>query len=111
MLTALRRWVAAAPGSPARVSRHGDELRFQSCDPGKAANVGNDASERALEMVAVRTAIGTTILRSGAPEKPSRCLAGKLIDTFPLRKLENPRFGTHSLTIQAHVRRLAASCR
>ena len=32
-----------------QVSRHGDGLRLESCDPGKTANVGKDASQDAVD--------------------------------------------------------------
>lgn len=67
MFSALQRWVAAAPGSPAKVRHDGDVLQFESCDPGKAASVGNDASQDAVELVTIRTYLGVGMIRQGAP--------------------------------------------
>ena len=111
MFSALRRWVAAAPGSPARVSRHGGVLRFQSCDPGKAANVGNDASEKALSLLALRTVVGTTALRSGAPDKTARCYAGTLVQAFTLSQLTTPRFLQTRPAAMAKAQRIGLACR
>jgi hypothetical protein len=111
MYTALRRWVAAAPGSPAEVSRTGAQIRFQSCDPGKAAKVGKDASQKAVALVVTRTYLGLGIMKSGGPESLSRCVAGKLVETYPASRLANPRFGADNAEVQARVRAMAAACR
>ncbi len=109
MYSALRRWVAA-PGTPATVSRDGDVVRMESCDPGKAATAGKDASERAVGLVTVRTSLGLGIVRSGLPEKTARCLAGRLVQTYPAAKLVDPKFGAGDRAVQAQIRRLAARC-
>ena len=111
MFSALRRWVARAPGSPAEVSRDGDGVRFESCDPGKAAGVGKDASQDAVGLITVRTYFGIGLLRAGAAEKVARCTAGRLVRAFPLAKLVDPKFGSGDPAVQARVRRIAASCR
>jgi hypothetical protein len=111
MFQALHRWVAAAPGAPARVSRHGNVLHFQSCDPGKAAHVGNDASAHALSLVALRTVVGTTVVRRGGPEKAARCYAGRLVQAFTLSQLTTPRFlQTHPAAL-ARAQRIGLGCR
>ncbi len=48
---ALQAWVAAGPGSAASVTRVGNEVRFQSCDPGETAQVGADDSQEAIGLV------------------------------------------------------------
>ncbi|MEP6816491.1 MAG: hypothetical protein ABI873_13160 [Marmoricola sp.] len=111
MFTALQRWVAAAPGSPAKVSRDGDLVRFESCDPGKAGVVGKDTSQDAVGLLTARTYLGVTILRSGAPENAARCVAGRLVRAFPLSQLVDPKFGADDPAVQARVRQLAVGCR
>ncbi len=107
----LRRWVAAAPGSPASVQRDGSRLLFESCDPGTSADVGRDASVKAVNLVVTRTYLGLGILRSGAPAAVSRCLAGRLVDAFPVAKLVDPKFGAGDPAVAARVGRVAAACR
>ena len=59
MLSALRRWSAAAPGSPTKVSRAGDRVRFETCDPGKATKVGKERVARMPStLVLTRTSLG-----------------------------------------------------
>ncbi|MEO7351997.1 MAG: hypothetical protein ABIW17_08875, partial [Marmoricola sp.] len=111
MFSALRRWVAAAPGSPAEVRRDGDLVRFESCDPGKAADVGKDASEDAVGLAITRTSLGLGIMRAGVAKDRARCLAGRLVRAFPVSRLIDPKFGARDPVVQARVRRLAAGCR
>lgn len=111
MFSALQRWVAAAPGSPARVSHDGDVLQFESCDPGKAANVGNDVSQKAVGLLTTRTYIGVAMIRQGAPGDVARCLAGRLVQTYRVSQLVDPKFGADDPAVTARVQQLAASCR
>ena len=111
MLSALRRWIAAAPGSPAEVSLEGGVVRFESCDPGKAADVGKDASRDAVGLVTTRTYLGVALIRAGAPENRARCLAGRLVREFPVSRLVDPKFGAGDPAERARVQQLAAGCR
>lgn len=111
MHRALQRWIAAAPGSPAEVSRDGDVVRFESCDPGTASKVGQEASVKALELAAVRTYLGLGIVKSGAPEGLARCLAGRLVREYPLSSLTDPQFGSGDPAVENRVRQLAIACR
>jgi hypothetical protein len=111
MLAALRRWVAAAPGSPAKVSLDGTHVRFESCDPGTSARVGHDASVQALQLVATRTYLGVSLLRAGAPRNLAHCLSGRLVDAYPLSSLTNPAFGAGDPAVKARIQQLAAGCR
>jgi hypothetical protein len=52
---ALTDWIAALPGAPASVRRVGTTLRFESCDPGPAADVGANTSNIALMFALSRT--------------------------------------------------------
>ncbi len=111
MLVALRRWVAAAPGSPAKVTRAGRVLQFQSCDPGKKAKVGNDASEDALQLVAIRANVGLSFLRAHAPEKAARCVAVKFARDFTMSQLTDPDPYKGHPKLLAKGQRIVASCR
>ncbi len=111
MLSALQRWVAAAPGAAAQVSRHGGLVRFDSCDPGKSVHAGKDVSEDALSLVAVRAYLGVGLVRAGVPTKAAGCLAGKLAQEYPVSKLSDPKFGEGDPAVAQRVRQLAISCR
>jgi hypothetical protein len=73
--------------------------------------VGNDDSDQAVEVVAVRTGIGIGLLRGGVPHSTVVCLAGRLVDTYPASSLADPTFGAGDAAVQARVRELAAECR
>lgn len=111
MYAALEGWVAAAPGSPASVTRAGDVLRFQSCDPGTTSRVGRDDSEQAVGLLATRTGLGVGIMRSGVPEAGARCIAGRMVQAYSVAQLNDPTFGLDDATVQTRVRQIAASCR
>jgi len=111
MLSGLRRWVAAAPGSPASVTVSGDQLDFESCDPGAAVNAGKDVSENALALAVSRTNIGIGLIKAKVPETVARCLADKLVRTYSIPQLSNPKFGAGDPAVQARIRQLALACR
>ncbi len=111
MYSSLKRWVAAAPGSPASVTRKAGVVTFQSCDPGKTARVGRDASEDAVALVTVRTSIGVSLMRAKAPQKLARCVAGRLVREYRVSQLSDPAFGTRDLAVQTRIRQIALGCR
>ena len=111
MLSALRRWSAAAPGAPTKVSRLGGRVSFETCDPGKAAKVGKNASEDAVQLVLIRNAYAMAALRADVPKKMARCLAGRLVQSFPVARLLDPKFGVGDPAVQTRVQQFAAACR
>lgn len=111
MASDLRRWVAAAPGSPASVTRAGGLVHFESCDPGTSATVGRDSSETAVGLLTTRTYLGVSFVRAGVPQKVARCLAGRMVQDYKVKQLVNPRFGAGDPAVQNHVRQLALGCR
>ncbi|MCW2761876.1 MAG: hypothetical protein JWR85_2077 [Marmoricola sp.] len=109
MFSALQRWVSAAPGSPAKVSRDGDLLHFESCDPGKDADVGKEASQDAVNLLTIRNSIGVALLKQGATPKVSRCSAVRMVRTFPVsvlvaREVSDP-------AVRARIQDVFAGCR
>ncbi|WP_027861003.1 hypothetical protein [Marmoricola sp. URHB0036] len=111
MLSALQRWVAAAPGSPAKVSRTGDRLGFESCDPGTKAKVGKDVSDQAVNLLLTRAYIGAGFVKRGISPSKADCLAHVLTSTYSVAQLNDPTFGTHSAQERARMLQLGASCR
>jgi hypothetical protein len=110
MFVDLRRWNAAAPGSPAQVSRHGKLVRLESCDPGTSARGGKDASENAVGLVMIRTYIGVDLMKSGARIKAAHCLAQHVVNEYPLATLKAPSFGSDP-SVKARIQQLALGCR
>jgi hypothetical protein len=108
MLSAMQHWIAAAPGSPAKVSRDGERLRFESCDPGKAADVGKDASADAVGLLTTRTYVGLAVLQKGASDEFAHCVAVRMVRAFPYSVLVDPNAGP---AVKARVQRIAADCR
>ncbi len=110
MLLALQRWVAAAPGTPAKVGLERGLVRFESCDPGKKADVGKDAAMDAISLVATRGYLGVNFLESGVADARARCMAGRITRTYTVRQLNDPSFGA-TPDAKARVQRLVAGCR
>jgi hypothetical protein len=111
MLSALHRWISAERGSSATVNLEGGLVRFESCDPGNTTDVGKDASEDAVSLVALRSYFGIGMMKAGTPQKTARCLAAKLVRAYPVSKLVDPKFGTGDPEVQSEIQRLAARCR
>jgi hypothetical protein len=110
MYSALQGWQAAGASATASVSREGDVVRFQSCDPGDAADVGNDDAQDAITLAAVRAGLGIGLLRSGLPRTAARCMAGKMAGTYTVAQLTDPAFGQEA-SVQALLRQFALECR
>jgi hypothetical protein len=87
MEAALTRWVAAAPGSPTTVTRGDGAVHFESCDPGKSASSGNDASSDAISLVSVRNQLALSFVKAGAPTDEAQCVVARLMDTYTLAEM------------------------
>ena len=79
MYSALQGWQAAGASATATVSRDGDVVRFQSCDPGDAADVGNDDAQDAIDpgRGPGRPRDRTSCARA-FPQAGARCMAGRM---------------------------------
>jgi len=111
MLRALRSWVAAAPGAPAKVGAEKGRVLFESCDPGKGSKVGRNASIDALTLVSIRNQVGSEILSAGAPAEVASCVAGKIIREYSIAQLTNPRFGANDSSVTDRIQQFALACR
>jgi hypothetical protein len=91
MQTALQAWVGKLPAS-AGVTRDGMTLLFTSCDPGKkAAKVATGRSMDALTLALSRTYLSITLVKAGAPVPVARCGADRLVRTFSMAELNDPK--------------------
>jgi hypothetical protein len=111
MLSALQGWVAAAPGSPAKVSRDGKRLSFESCDPGKTADVGKDDSDQAVSLLLTRAYLGAGFVRRGISDSKAHCLASLLASKFSVSQLNDPKFGSRTAKERARMYQLGTTCR
>lgn len=112
MRSSLQRWIAAAPGSPASVTFNGKVVRFESCDPGKAARgVGKERSLEAQSLLTLRAGLGIGMMRNKLPSRIARCYADRLVQQYPVAKLSDPAFGKNDPAVQVRFRELLDSCR
>lgn len=86
MQAALRAWVAVTPRT-ASVSRSGEQLAFESCDPGRRARIGKQRSQEALQLAVSRTWL-TVRFREDVNAVVSRCLARGLVEEFTAAELQ-----------------------
>jgi hypothetical protein len=111
MYSALQSWVAAAPGSPASVTRAGNVVHFQSCDPGTTAQVGKDDSEEANALLTTRAGLAIGLIRGGAPIAAARCIAGRMVQMFSVTALNDPNFQADYPNASAQLQQIGAACR
>ena len=105
MKSALEAWVARLPKGPARVSRDGSTVVFESCDPGEnAAKVATGKSMDALALALSRTYVSTSLVESGLDVPTGRCAADRLVREFSIAELNKPTVD------QARVQRTIAPC-
>lgn len=110
MSTALQAWIDAADG-PASVQRDGDEMVFESCDPGAdSVDVAREVSDQALGLAATRTYLASGILQSGANEAQAECFARNLVHRFDVEKLNDPELGSDPGS-QRVIQEIAVGCR
>ena len=110
MLSALQRWASASPGSRATVRREGRLLRVESCDPGPSGRAGRHASEEAIQLVLTRISLTSQFTKAGWPANGARCLAGRVVQEFPLSRMNDVAYFT-TPAVRARMARLAAGCR
>ena len=65
----------------------------------------------AVKLVLTRTAIGVGMMRMDVPKRMARCVAGGLVETYPVSQLVDPKFGANDPAVQARIGALAADCR
>jgi len=111
LTSAFEDWISAQAGSSASISRDGDRVTFESCDPGKAAKLGNDASERALELVATRGYIGASVVQAGGAAKAAQCFSRRMVAEFSIAELSDPEFGKGDQALIKRVQGYALGCR
>ena len=111
MESALTRWAGAARGSPTTVTRVDGAVHFESCDPGKDASSGTDASSDAISLVSVRNQLALQAVKGGLPSEAARCIAQRFVETYSLAELTDPNYDAEAPAAQANLRAFVASCR
>ena len=110
MRSALQDWVSAVGSPTASVRADDGTLLFESCDPGAAAEVGRDDSDRALGLAVTRTYLGVNILEASGNESVARCFANEYVHTFTLEQVQDPEFGAGDEQLQEQVQQMAEGC-
>ena len=80
MAEALSAWTGAVPANDASVSRRGEDVVLESCDPGAAARSGNGGgAEQALIYPVSRTYFTLGALSGGADRELARCIGTEFV--------------------------------
>ncbi|HVL03863.1 MAG TPA: hypothetical protein VM386_05440 [Acidimicrobiales bacterium] len=80
MTTALEEWSSSVPANDASVSRRGDDVVLESCDPGPDVTPGiGGGAEQALLYPVTRTYFTLRALESGADEALARCMGNEFV--------------------------------
>ncbi|MFV1989398.1 MAG: hypothetical protein ACC652_01500 [Acidimicrobiales bacterium] len=84
---AVSLWVEVSPEYRS-MSRDGDVLRVEGCDPGTEAKIaGEDNSEDVLQLPVVRVEVVNGWLESGAPDESAHCAGEWVATQIPLELL------------------------
>lgn len=113
MATALEEWSSAVPANDASVSRRGDDVVLESCDPGTAVTPGEGGgAEQALLYPVTRTYLTLGALESGADEALARCIGNEFVlDLTMAELLDFSEVLADPLALAEQSQRAAAACR
>ncbi len=81
---ALRAWADASPDGTATVTRKGDLVGLESCDPGAQAASGSGSSIDAVGLASARSQIAVRALDEGANRSEARCYATGVVSELDL---------------------------
>lgn len=88
MATVLEEWSSSVPANDASVSRRGEDVVLESCDPGTdAAPGGGGGAEQALLYPVTRTYFTLGALESGADQALARCIGTEFVLGLPMEEL------------------------
>lgn len=106
---ALQAWVAKSPAGSARAEVVGDQVEFQSCDPGSdAAGVGQ-VSVELLQVPVLRTQLHGQVVAAGGTDAQGVCFAEGVIARFTFDQLEDEDYVASPQGQQA-LTELRAAC-
>ncbi|HEV2809508.1 MAG TPA: hypothetical protein VGV93_03815 [Acidimicrobiales bacterium] len=113
MATALEQWSSSVPANDASVSRRGDDVVLESCDPGTDGKAdGGGGAEQALLYPVTRTYFTLGALQSGADQALARCIGTQFVlglTTAELLDFSEVLADPQALADQSQ--RAAAACR
>lgn len=87
MEAALVAWTAKVPATDASVTRRGDIVVLESCDPGPDATAPGGGAEGAVVYPVTRTYLTVGALAGGVPTEKARCIANAFIQALPVEEL------------------------
>lgn len=88
MTTALQEWSASVPANDASVSRRGDDVVLESCDPGTDVTPAESGgAEHALLYPVTRTYFTLGALQGGAGQALARCIGNEFVLAMTMAEL------------------------
>ncbi|HYH48915.1 MAG TPA: hypothetical protein VEG38_05135 [Acidimicrobiia bacterium] len=108
MQAALQKWVAGMPAGVASLSRAGELIELNSCDPGAKYKPAGRSIQEALNVPLTRVTMAVTVMAMwDADAEQARCYTGKVIQEFTVEELSAP---TATPADTKRIEELAASC-
>lgn len=113
MEAVLGEWTATVPANDASVSRQGDDVVLESCDPGADAEPSRGGgAEQALVYPLSRTGIITLALAGGVDEETARCFGDGFVFAYSLDELlAIDEVLADPVVLAEELERVAAGCR
>ena len=90
MQTLLQSWADKGTGRPERITREGDAVQLNACDPGSDAKVpGTDRSPEAMELLAIRLDVDSEGFQQQAPDDLVECVGNGVVSRLTLDDVVN----------------------
>jgi hypothetical protein len=111
MTQLLNAWAAAGPATGVKVSRSGDTVQINACDPGTSAKAkGKDQSSADLELLAGRLEFASLLLKEHVPPATAQCASNYIVGQLSPDDVESNNDAVQQKVAQA-VTQAAAACR
>lgn len=113
MEAVLGEWTATVPANDASVSRRGDDVVLESCDPGADAEPSRGGgAQQALVYPLNRTGFIVAALAGGVDEEMARCFADGFVYAYSLDELlAIDEILADPVVLAEELERVAAACR
>jgi len=113
LAAAFTQWGQAMPASTAAVTRRGNGIEVNSCDPGTAANLQPiPTAQEALVVPVARTEIALSALKQGATTAQARCAGSAVALAYSEAELADPSEAALSSPAgQIRLHQTVAPCR
>ena len=109
MATLLQSWADKGTGQSERVTRDGDVVVLNACDPGAEAKVvGTDRSTEAMELLAIRLDVDSEGFKQNAAQDLVQCVGNGVVNRITLDDIARKDAAVHDTFTKAFDAAIAA---